>query len=112
MDKKLLGKRIQKYRVESGCTAEQFAEQIDLSASMIREIERGNRLPSLGTLVKIANALNVSTDELLCDSVNKSSYIVNNEISENLKELNAEDTSLVKNVLETLIAELIKRRQE
>lgn len=111
MDKKLLGKRIQKYRVESGLTAEQFAEQINLSTSMIREIERGNRLPSLGTLVKIANELNVSTDELLCDSVNKSSYIVNNEISENLKDLNAEDMSLVKSVIATLVAGLVKRNQ-
>ena len=112
MNKKLLGKRIQKYRVESGRTAEQFAEQIDLSTSMIREIERGNRLPSLGTLVKIANELNVSTDELLCDSVNKSSYIVSSEISQNLESLNAEDTSLVKNVIETLVAALLKRNQD
>ena len=109
MDKKLLGKRIQKNRVESGLTAEQFAEKINLSTSMIREIERGNRLPSLGTLIKIANELNVSTDELLCDSINKSSYIVNSEITENLKVLNAEDTSLVKRIVEVLVSELNKR---
>lgn len=109
MNKKLLGKRIQKYRIENGLTAEQFSEQIDLSVSMIREIERGNRLPSLGSLVKIANSLKVSADELLCDSVDKSSYIVNNEILSDLKDLSACDASLVKSVMSTMVNELKRR---
>ena len=50
-------------------TQEQLAEQAGISLSFLGHIERGTRKASLDTLVGIANALKISTDILLQDSL-------------------------------------------
>lgn len=106
MNNKALGKRIQKYRLEKDLTAEKMAEDIEMSTSMIREIERGNKLPSLPTFVKIANYLKVSADELLCDSVDCGTYISSGEIKDELAGLSADDVSMIKTVVSAMIEEI------
>jgi len=69
MDYKALGNRINKLRKQQKLTQEQFAEQVGISASFMGHVERGTRVASLETLVAICNALNVSPDYLLCDSL-------------------------------------------
>lgn len=65
MDKTAMGKRIQKYRTKAGYTQEQLAEVLDCSSSFITAIERGIRLPSLSSLIELAEVLDVSTDMIL-----------------------------------------------
>ena len=65
MDKKLFGKQLQKYRELAGYSQEDLAEKIDLSSIFISYIERGQKAPSVNTLIKLANTLNVSVDILL-----------------------------------------------
>ena len=48
---------------------ENVANAAHISPSYYGNIERGMRIPSIDTLVQIANALNVSMDYLLLDSV-------------------------------------------
>ena len=50
-------------------TQEQVAEKADVVNSYVGVIERGEKKPSINTLVKIANALNCSVDYLLGDSL-------------------------------------------
>lgn len=45
------------------------ANAVNISPSYYGNIERGMRIPSVDTLVQIANVLNVSLDFLLLDSV-------------------------------------------
>ena len=45
------------------------ANAINISLSFYGSIERGTRIPSVDTLVDIANFLGVSTDYLLAESV-------------------------------------------
>ena len=65
MDKKSLGKQIQKYRERAGYSQEKLSEMIECSTIFISYIERGVKSPGLDKLIKIANALNVSVDILL-----------------------------------------------
>lgn len=65
MDKKSFGKQLQRYRERAGYSQESLAEQIECSTIFISYIERGKKSPSLDTLVKLANALDVSVDILL-----------------------------------------------
>ena len=44
---------------------EQLAEKAELSNVYISYLERGERMPSLDAVINIANALNVSADDLL-----------------------------------------------
>lgn len=72
MDKKALGKELQKYRERAGYSQETLAEIIDCSAIFISYIERGVKAPSLDTLIKLANALDISIDILLRKDVQQS----------------------------------------
>lgn len=65
MDKKALGKRIQKYRERARLSQELLAEKIECSTIFISYIERGEKAPGLDTLIKLSNELNVSVDILL-----------------------------------------------
>ncbi len=71
MNYELLGKQIRKCRKEKHYTLEQLAEILDVSTTFIGQIERAKGIPSLETLVKIANALEVSTDSLLFGDLNE-----------------------------------------
>lgn len=68
MDYVALGTRIKNKRLEQNYTQEQLAELVDVSAVYIGQIERGDRKLTLKVLVKIAESLNVSIEELLKDS--------------------------------------------
>ena len=69
----LLGKLIRKQRKEKKYTLEQLAEKLDVSTTFIGQIERAKGIPSLETLVKIANVLEISTDSLLFGDLNNKS---------------------------------------
>lgn len=60
-----MGARIRSLRLNKQMTQEQLADRLGLSVSFVGHIERGNRQPSLETLVGLADALDVSTDFLL-----------------------------------------------
>lgn len=61
--------RIRKARKERHVTQEQLGEICELSTAHIGHIERGTRIPSLDTLFRITQALNVSMDYLVFDSI-------------------------------------------
>lgn len=69
VDKKLLGIRIKQTRIAKDFTQLDLAEEINISANFLGDIERGLKKPSLDTLVNIANILNVSVDSLITDSL-------------------------------------------
>ena len=73
MNYELLGKNIRKQRKEKKYTLEQVAEKLDVSTTFIGQIERAKGIPSLETLVKIANVLEISTDSLLFGDLNAKS---------------------------------------
>ena len=69
MDKKLLGKRINTARKEKGWTGERLSEECSITATYLRQIESGEKLPSLPVFVSICAALKVSPAYLLADSL-------------------------------------------
>ena len=69
MNKKAFGKRINTARKEKRVTSEKLSEIVGKNAVFIRQIEGANKLPSLPTFVDICNALNVSPNYLLFDSI-------------------------------------------
>lgn len=91
IDRISVGNRIKTGREQMGLTRDQFAEMIDISTSFFTQIERGEKLMSVQTLVKIAIKLNLSLDYLIWgDSsidVNKNSLIdnINNASKKELK---------------------------
>jgi len=64
-----LGRKVKAFRKRRGFSQLKLSEMIDRSPTYISYIERGSKCMSLNTLILLANALNVSADELLSDSL-------------------------------------------
>ncbi len=65
MDYTELGAAIRKKRIERGWKIALLADKAGVSEDFIGKIERATDVPSLQTIVAIANALEVSVDSLL-----------------------------------------------
>ncbi|PRO39525.1 helix-turn-helix domain-containing protein [Bacillus sp. LLTC93] len=64
MEKDMWGRRIRAYRKLKGYTQEGLAKRLGISVSVLGEIERGNRLPTNQMVGQIADALNITVEEL------------------------------------------------
>lgn len=60
-----LGVNIRSARIAQGMTQQTLAERADLSVPYISRVERGEKEPSLSTLLRVADALDIGLDELL-----------------------------------------------
>jgi transcriptional regulator with XRE-family HTH domain len=65
MDKNIIAKRIKHYRHLAKMSQEALADAIGVSDTYIRKMEAGERIPSLETVVDLANALNTTPNHLL-----------------------------------------------
>jgi transcriptional regulator with XRE-family HTH domain len=63
-----LGRRVKDLRRKQNLTQEALAEKLDISASFLGHIERGTRIASLETLVKLCIALDTDPNYLLAAS--------------------------------------------
>lgn len=62
---KKLGQNIKRIREQKGMTQGDICRALNLDRGYISSIENGKRNPTLSTIKKLADALNVSVDELL-----------------------------------------------
>ncbi len=66
LSSKILAKNVKKYRIDRGLSQDQMARKADVPYSTYLKIESGiTTNPSLQTLVNIAEALEISLDELV-----------------------------------------------
>lgn len=103
MDKKSFGKQLQKYRERAGYSQEALAEKIECSTIFISYIERGEKSPSLDTLVKLANALDISIDILLGKDLKNYSSEKLKQIGEQLKKLPVSEQQKLLDMMEALV---------
>ena len=59
------GQAIRHLREGAGWSQEMLAEKADLNRSYLGEVERGQVIPSLATVAKLAGALDLSLSRLL-----------------------------------------------
>lgn len=78
MDIASFGYRVRQQRRQLKMTQDQLAKRAGISVSFLGHIERGTRKAGIETLVALANALDVSTDTLLQESLNPTVVGVNN----------------------------------
>ena len=85
MDYITLGKNVRKYRLILGFTQEELADKCECSNSHIGQIENARGIPSLNRVVKIANALSVTVDQLLKESYSNLEVVYLREIAERIE---------------------------
>lgn len=98
MDLYCLGNRIRKTRMNCGITQEKLAEMVDISTNFMSLIENGRNM-SVETLVKIADALGVTVDYLLSDTMKVQSDKIMTQIAQNLSTLSDDEKLFFLNVI-------------
>lgn len=67
--RKTVGKNLKKYRAKAHLTQEQVAEKAGISVPFYANIESGNRLMGIETLITLSTVLGVSTDCILLGEI-------------------------------------------
>ena len=62
--KEMIGSRIKEIRNSKGMTQEKLSEIVGINPKYLSGIERGTENPTLNTILKIVESLNVSLDEV------------------------------------------------
>ena len=102
----LLGQRIREQRKAKGWTMEQFAEKVELSPNYVGDLERGNKIPSLETFIRIVEVLDVSADVLIRDSVAPASYVADDELNRKLQQLTPGQKKAATDILNAYITNI------
>lgn len=93
-----LGEKIRTTRLNCGLTQEKLAEMVDISTNFMSLIENGRNM-SVETLVKIADALGVSVDYLLNDTIKVQGDKIMAQISQSLSTLSDDEKLFFLNVI-------------
>lgn len=79
-----------------------MAERAEIEPSNLSHIERAATKVSLPTLMRIANALEVSLDELVCGSLIRSEHIYEAQVNELLSDCSSFELRAMIEVLKTV----------
>lgn len=93
-----LGDKIRETRLKCGLTQDRLAEMVDISTNFMSLIENGRNM-SVETLVKIADALGVTVDYLLSDTMEVQSDKIMTQIAQNLSTLSDDEKLFFLNVI-------------
>ncbi len=108
MDYYVIGQRIRKTRKAHGLSQEQLAELVGISTTHMSHIETGNTKLSLPVLVSLAEALEVSTDDLLfCGSPTERGSVLA-ELTQLLESCTTQQLKITVDVLRATIVSLKK----
>ena len=101
VDYKKIGQRVKVARKKLGWKQDELAHRVEITTSHMSHIETGQTKVALSTIVKIANTLSVSVDELLCDSLEHAYPVFNKQIAEAVADCNATELQAVLDVINT-----------
>ena len=96
-----IGNAIKSFRIAKGWTQATLAEMSGIEPSNISHIERAATKLSLPTLVNIANALGVTTDEILYGNLVKSNHISVKMIDDILSDCTPDELKSISEVIKT-----------
>lgn len=102
IDYRKLGERIKQYRKMRGLSQEELAEITNSSKNHIGYVETAKRSVSLVMLVRISNALNVSIEDLLFDSLKTVNSGLTVQINQVISRCSAEKASILFEILKSL----------
>ena len=105
---KAIGKRIKISRIKSDLTQERLAEIVGVSPSHMSNIETGTTRVSLTTIVAIANALYVTVDDLLCDSLAAARAPFEKDIADILEDCSEYELRMISDMVKALKESLRK----
>lgn len=106
MVKEEFGSRLRETRTQKGYTLQSLAQKAGTGAAYLGEIERGLKMPSLNSFIRIAEALDVSADYLLRNELTSGGSYVYNEIAEKLRNLTPRQRKTAADIVDAYIKNL------
>lgn len=95
IDYRAIGKRIRELRQQLNLSQEQLALKAEITSVYLSNVENGHGKGSLPTFLKIANALGCGVDALLCDNINESRKIFEEQLGTLLKDCSKEELKFI-----------------
>ena len=95
------GRRLKSYRQKNHLSQMRLAELIDTSTSSVSHLENGTHAPSLETLLKLASALNIGIDDMLCDSLSVAENHLEKDIADLLSDCSLQEKQIIKDIILT-----------
>ncbi len=111
LDYKSIGFRVREKRIRKNISQYELANAIGVSNPHISNIERGKTKVSLPTLVDIANVLETTLDELVCDNVSETRNVFVKELADEIETCDAEEIKIVADVVKALTKSLRMRKK-
>jgi len=97
--RKIFGERIRKLRKKAKISQEKLGEKAKLHPTYIGMVERGEKSPTLDTIVKLAKALDVSLLHLFCLTIFPEEDLLKSEILSLIDKRNKTQKQLVLKIL-------------
>lgn len=94
-EKIAIGNRIKEYRIKANLKQGNLAELAGIDTNNLSRIERGQAVPKLETILNISSALHITPNDLLLESYDAPLPLIDAEISNLLRDMNANDRKKV-----------------
>jgi transcriptional regulator with XRE-family HTH domain len=95
-----VSERIRFFREQKGITVNKLANIAGISQSFLREIELGNKKPTVETVSHICNALGITLRDFFDDGV--PSVLLDNDLAQLIYRLTPHQQNLLREFLKTL----------
>jgi len=112
VDNKQLGSRIRAFRQSRGMSQADLAVKAGVSLPLISNIEHGKTKMQLETFVKVAEALQVSSDQLLRADVPEVKTIYNGELAEVLADCTPSEMEAILKIVQEVKATLHMKKDD
>lgn len=98
-----IGQQIRNIRKVRQLSQEELAEQVGISTTHMSHIETGNTKLSLPVLVKLASVLEVSTDDILCGTPERTRKETVGYIEEILDSCTLQQTRVIEEIVRAAV---------
>ena len=101
--KQMIGARIKRIRTKKGFTQEELSERMKINPKYLSSIERGKENPTLNTLIKLSESLDVDLSEIFSFIQIEDPAIRKSMIISLLDEAGKEQLKLIFKILSVII---------
>lgn len=112
LDYKMIGQRIRTERNKKGWQQAELAFRAGVTAAHMSHVETAQTKLSLPVIVKIANALSVSVDELLCDSMKMAKAVYDKKFAEELEDCDTAELQAFLEIIQSAKKILREKRKK
>lgn len=106
MQMEKIGQNIRKCRNAKHMSIEDLAFKAELSKNYMGMVERGERIPSLESLLKIINALGVSADEVLCDVIDHGFKVKTTKLADKIEKVPPKKQAMIFDLIDLVLRDI------